>query len=130
MRTRIAFAVALALAGMALGAPRAAAEDTNGADLTAPPPATEENRPAILAGTLKKVSETGVITIGYRDASFPFSYVRPGSSKPMGYSIDLCLGVVDEIVRELNGAPIRVAYAPVTSDTRMDAVISGEVDLE
>jgi glutamate/aspartate transport system substrate-binding protein len=130
LRTRIAFAVALALVGMAVAAPWAAAEDSNGADLTAPPPASEENRPAILAGTLKKVSDTGVITIGYRDASFPFSYVRPGSSNPMGYSIDLCLGVVDEVVRELNGAPIRVAYAPVTSDTRMDAVISGEVDLE
>src|SRR6185437_8591330 len=43
---------------------------------------------------------------------------------------DLCQGVVDEIVRELNGKPTRIAYAPVTADTRIDAVKSGKVDLE
>ena len=49
---------------------------------------------------------------------------------PLGYSIDLCQGVVDEIVRELNGAAIRIDYQLVTSDTRMEAVASGKVDLE
>ena len=51
-------------------------------------------------------------------------------SEPLGYSIDLCQGIVDEVVRELDGAPIRVAYAPVTADTRIEAVTSGKVDLE
>ena len=102
----------------------------SGADLTAPPPASEENIPAVLSGTLKKVRDSGVITIGYREASFPFSFVRPGAPRPLGYSIDLCLGVVEEIVRELHGEAIRVAYAPVTSETRIEAVRSGAVDLE
>jgi glutamate/aspartate transport system substrate-binding protein len=106
------------------------AEDTIGADNTAPPPQSEDNTPAVLSGTLEKIRNSGVVTIGYREASFPFSYVRKGSPLPLGYSIDLCLGIVDEVVRELNGNPTRVAYQAVTADTRMDAVVSGKVDLE
>ena len=49
-----------------------------------------------LTGTLAKIRSTGSVTIGYRDASIPFSYLGPGR-QPIGYSIDLCLAVVDEI---------------------------------
>jgi glutamate/aspartate transport system substrate-binding protein len=106
------------------------AEDMIGADRTAPPPASEESVPAVLSGTLKQVRERGAVTIGFRAASFPFSFVKQGSAQPLGYSVDLCLGIVDEIVRALNGAAIRTAYAPVTPDTRIAAVMSGQVDLE
>jgi glutamate/aspartate transport system substrate-binding protein len=126
----LALAIAFAVGIYALPASRAAAEDLGGADLTAPPPASEENTPAILSGTLKKVRDSGVVVIGYREASFPFSYVPPGAPRPLGYSIDLCLGVVDEIVRELGGNPTRVDFAPVTADTRTQAVMSGKVDVE
>jgi glutamate/aspartate transport system substrate-binding protein len=122
--------LALAAGLLALTASSAFAEDTNGADLTAPPSANGDNAPTVLAGTLKKISESGAIAIGYREASFPFSYVGKDGAAPIGYSIDLCLGVVDEIVRELNGAGIRVDYQLVTSDTRMEAVASGKVDIE
>jgi glutamate/aspartate transport system substrate-binding protein len=131
MDRTIAFAVAAVIGLHLLGAPRAGAEDLNGgSDLTAPPPATEANTPETLSGTLKKVHDSGVVTIGYREASFPFSFVRPGAKEPLGYSIDLCHGVVDEIVRELNGKPTRIAYVPVTSDTRIEAVKSGKADIE
>jgi glutamate/aspartate transport system substrate-binding protein len=126
----IAFAIAFAVGIQALPAFRAGAEDLGGADLTRPPPPTEESMPAIVSGTLKKVRDSGVVVIGYREASFPFSSVRPGASQPFGYSIDLCLGIVDEIVRELGGSPTRTDFAPVTADTRMEAVTSGKVDLE
>jgi glutamate/aspartate transport system substrate-binding protein len=109
---------------------RATAEDIDGADLTAPPAASEENTSVVLSGTLQKVLNSGVITLGYREASFPFSFIQPGSSQPLGYSVDLCLAVVDEVVRELHGHPTRVAYQPVTAETRIDAVASGRVDLE
>jgi glutamate/aspartate transport system substrate-binding protein len=122
--------LALAVSVLALAAFPAFAEDTNGADVTAPPAASEENAPAVLSGTLEKVRQSGVITIGYREASFPFSYVTKDSATPLGYSIDLCKGVVDEVVRELNGAPVRIAYELVTSDSRLNAVTSGKVDLE
>jgi glutamate/aspartate transport system substrate-binding protein len=114
---------------LALAAP-VHAEDLGGADLTAPPPPSEEDIPAVLTGTLKKIRDSGVVTIGYRDASFPFSYVRKDAGEPLGYSVDLCRGIVGEIVRELQGAPVRIAYEAVTSDSRMDAVVSGKADLE
>jgi glutamate/aspartate transport system substrate-binding protein len=126
----IALAVAFALGIQVLPAVRAAAEDLVGADRTAPPPATEESTPAVLSGTLKKVRDRGAVVIGYREASFPFSSILGGASQPFGYSIDLCRGVVEEIVRELDGAATRVDFAPVTADTRMEAVTSGKVDLE
>jgi glutamate/aspartate transport system substrate-binding protein len=122
----IAFALVIAASLQAL----ARAEDMIGTDRTAPPAANEASVPAVLSGTLKQVRERGVVTIGYREASFPFSSVRPGSAQPLGYSIDLCLGIVDEIVRALNGAPIRTAYELVTPDTRIAAVTSGKIDLE
>jgi glutamate/aspartate transport system substrate-binding protein len=131
MNRTIAFTVAAVVGLHWLAASRAGAEDLNGgADLKAPPPATEANTPETLTGTLKKVHDTGAVTIGYREASFPFSFVRPGAKEPLGYSIDLCGGVVEEIIRELNGKPTRIAYLPVTSDTRIDAVKSGQADLE
>jgi glutamate/aspartate transport system substrate-binding protein len=127
----ISFATALTLAIQALSMVRAGAEDLIGADLTAPPPATEESMPAVLSGTLKKVRDSGTVVIGYREASFPFSFLRPEVPRPFGYSIDLCLSVVEEIVvRELGGSPVRVEVVPVTADTRVDAVMSGKVDLE
>jgi glutamate/aspartate transport system substrate-binding protein len=130
MSKTIGLAVALALGMQALPAVRAAAEDLIGADRTAPPPANEESTPVILSGTLKKVRDSGVVVIGYREASFPFSFVREGASRPLGYSIDLCLGIVEEIVRELGGNPTRADFAPVTADSRIEAVTSGKVDLE
>ena len=105
------------------------AEDMIGSNNTAPPAVTEDNTPAVLSGTLKKIRDSGTLTIGYREASFPFSFIRQGGT-PIGYSIDLCLGVVDEIKRELGDAPVAVAYQLVTADTRMDAVAGGKVDLE
>jgi glutamate/aspartate transport system substrate-binding protein len=128
--TIVARAALLAAAlSLALRGGVGVAEDLNGANLTAPPPVSEENTPALLSGTLKKIRDAGSVTIGYREASFPFSFVRQGAA-PAGYSIDLCLGIVDEIRRELNGAAIKVSYQLVTAETRIEAVTSGKVDLE
>jgi glutamate/aspartate transport system substrate-binding protein len=126
----VTLAIAFVLAVQALPVVRAAAEDLGGADLTAPPPATEDSIPAVLSGTLKKVRDSGALVIGYREASFPFSSVGAGGEQPFGYSIDLCRGIVEEITRELGGAAVRVDFTPVTSDTRMEAVASGKADLE
>jgi glutamate/aspartate transport system substrate-binding protein len=122
--------VVLACALAFLVAAPALAEDLGGADLSAPPATSGESLPTTLSGTLAKVRASGVITLGYRDASFPFSYVRSGAAEPLGYSVDLCKGVAAEVARELQGAPVKVAYEPVTSDTRIEAVTSGKIDLE
>jgi glutamate/aspartate transport system substrate-binding protein len=129
VRAATLLATIAALAFLAFPDGPARAEDLQGADKTAPSPLSDQDSPAILSGTLKKVRDTGVVTLGYRESSYPFSYVRP-SPPPSGYSIDLCLGVVDEIKRELGDAPVAVSYRSVTSETRMDAMTSGKIDLE
>jgi glutamate/aspartate transport system substrate-binding protein len=91
--------------------------------------AQEQEQPVSkLTGTLAKVNGSGKITLGYREASFPFSYLGPGN-QPMGYSIDLCQAIVDEVGREID-KPLKVDYVAVTPETRMQAVVSGKVDLE
>ena len=82
-----------------------------------------------LTGTLKKIKDNKVVTLGYRESSIPFSYLnRPGD--PIGYSIDLCNEVVAEISNELEGVEIAVKYKKVTAETRIPAVRAREIDLE
>lgn len=81
-----------------------------------------------LTGTLKAIRDSGVVKVGYREASFPFSYVT--GDRPIGYSIDLCRAIVDEIVRELDNRPTRIDFVKVTAEDRIEAVASGKVDLE
>jgi glutamate/aspartate transport system substrate-binding protein len=82
-----------------------------------------------LTGTLKKVKDSKTVTLGYRETSIPFSYLNK-VGEPIGYSIDLCNAVVDEVSKELEGIEIAVKYKKVTAETRIPAVQSGDVDLE
>jgi glutamate/aspartate transport system substrate-binding protein len=82
-----------------------------------------------LTGTLKKVAETNVITIGHRDASIPFSYLDD-KQKPVGYAIDLCNAVVADIKKQLNKPGLVVKLVPVTSQTRIPLMVNGTIDLE
>ena len=82
-----------------------------------------------LTGTLAKVKQSGAVTIGFRDASPPFSYLGPGR-RPIGYAIDICLAIVEEIKAELGTDAIAVKYLPVNSTTRIPLVVDGSVDLE
>jgi glutamate/aspartate transport system substrate-binding protein len=79
-------------------------------------------------GTLKKVNESGVLRIGYRENSPPFAFLDP-KGKPIGYALDLCAVVIEEIVAELR-KDFRVDYRPVTPENRFDLLNAGEVDLE
>jgi glutamate/aspartate transport system substrate-binding protein len=81
------------------------------------------------AQTLERLRATGAITLGYRDASVPFSYLD-ADKRPIGISIDLCLRVVEGLRRELRLPNLRVDWVPVTSATRIDLVEQGKVDLE
>jgi glutamate/aspartate transport system substrate-binding protein len=81
-----------------------------------------------LDGVLKRINDRGVARIGYRESSFPLSYLVGG--KPIGYSIDLCLAVIEEIKREIDNANVRVEYELVTPETRIPAVTSGKIDIE
>src|SRR5690349_575227 len=67
-------------------------------------------------GTLKKIKETGTITIGRSEQSVPFSYLDD-KGEPIGYSIDLCLRIVDAIKAELKMDKIEVKYVTVMGTT-------------
>jgi len=79
-------------------------------------------------GTLKRINDSGSVRIGHRENSPPFAFLDK-KGKPIGYSLDLCEVVVEEIAAEL-GKDIRVEYRPVTPENRFDRVISGDIDLE
>lgn len=82
-----------------------------------------------LTGTLKKVKETGTITVGYRESSIPFSYLD-NNGKPIGYAMELCGKVVDAVKAELKMPNLKVNYAPVTSSNRIPLLENGTIDLE
>ena len=82
-----------------------------------------------LAGTLRKVRDAGVITLGYRESSVPFSYLD-GEQKPVGYAIDLCGKIVEAVRLELHAPDLRVALNPVTPSTRIPLMANGAIDLE
>jgi glutamate/aspartate transport system substrate-binding protein len=82
-----------------------------------------------LGGTLKKVRESGVITIGHRDSSIPLSYLDD-KLQPVGFSIELCKHVVEAVKAKLGLPNLTVKYNPVTSATRLPLVANGTVDIE
>jgi len=82
-----------------------------------------------LTGTLKKIKDTGTITIGHRDSSVPFSYLDD-QQRPVGYAMDICMKVVDAVKAELKLGKLDVKMVPVTSSTRIPLMANGTVDLE
>jgi len=83
---------------------------------------------AAIDAVTDRIARSGVVAIGYRDSSPPFSYLDQ-DRRPIGYSIEICHRIVDAMRQSLK-RPLEVRYVPVTSATRMEAVIRGEVDLE
>ena len=82
-----------------------------------------------LTGTLKKIKDSGTITLGHRETSIPFSYLDE-KQQPIGYSMDICAAVVEEVKKELGMATLAVKYNPVTSQTRIPLMANGTIDLE
>ncbi|HWM44495.1 MAG TPA: amino acid ABC transporter substrate-binding protein, partial [Burkholderiales bacterium] len=80
-------------------------------------------------GTLKKIKDSGSITIGHRDASVPFSYYDD-KQQPVGYSMDLCARVVDAVKKQLSLPNLKVNYQLVTSANRIPLMANGTIDLE
>jgi glutamate/aspartate transport system substrate-binding protein len=81
------------------------------------------------AGTLEKAKSTGTITIGYRLANVPFSYLD-NTFLPTGYAKELCDRVVDTIRQEYNLPKLKISYFPVKADDRITALQNGTIDME
>jgi glutamate/aspartate transport system substrate-binding protein len=82
-----------------------------------------------LTGTLKKIKDTGSITVGYRESSIPFSYLDD-KEQPIGYAMDLCMKVVDAVKSELKMPNLKVNLQPVTSSNRIPLLQNGTIDME
>jgi glutamate/aspartate transport system substrate-binding protein len=82
-----------------------------------------------LTGTLKKIKDTGTITLGHRESSPPFSYYDD-NQKVIGYAMDLCYKIVDAVKKELKLDKLEVRLNPVTSATRIPLMANGTIDLE
>jgi len=82
-----------------------------------------------LTGTLKKIKDSGAITIGHRDASIPFSYYDD-RQQPVGYALDICHRIVDGIRAELKMPKVDVKYQLVTSANRIPLMANGTIDIE
>src|SRR5208283_3505292 len=82
-----------------------------------------------LSPTLAGIKNAHVVHLGYRESSPPFSFIDQ-ANRPIGYSLELCEAVVDEIGSEVDDPNLRIEYVKVTSDDRIAAVMQGKIDLE
>jgi glutamate/aspartate transport system substrate-binding protein len=85
--------------------------------------------PGVVSGTLAQIKRSGTVRLGYRDASIPFSFLD-AFGRPIGYSMDICNAIVEEIGRTLDREDLKAAYVKVTSETRLPAIVDGAIDLE
>jgi len=79
--------------------------------------------------TLAVIKRDGVVRLGYREASPPFSFLDQ-ARRPIGYSLELCQAIVEEIGTEVDSPYLRTEYVKVTSDTRIPALLDSRIDLE
>ena len=82
-----------------------------------------------LSPTLAAIKKSGAVRLGYRESSPPFSFLDP-SNRPIGYSLELCEAIVEEIGAEVDNASLKIDYVKVTSDDRIPAVVNNKIDLE
>jgi glutamate/aspartate transport system substrate-binding protein len=79
--------------------------------------------------TLKKIKDTGVITLGHRESSIPFSYYDD-KQQVIGYSHEVMLKVVDAIKADQKLTKLDLKLMPVTPANRITLIQNGTVDIE
>ncbi|KVP59950.1 ABC transporter [Burkholderia ubonensis] len=82
-----------------------------------------------LTGTLKKIKDTGVVSLGIRESSVPFSY-SDNQQKNIGYSRDIASRIVEQLKVELNLPGLAVKEIPITSQNRIPLLQNGTIDFE
>jgi len=81
-----------------------------------------------LTGTLKKIKDTGVMTLGVRESSIPFSYMDSNQTY-QGYSIDICNKITEAVKNRLGMQELEVKTLPITSSTRIPLTVNGTIDI-
>src|SRR6476660_6336728 len=82
-----------------------------------------------LSPTLAGIKKAHVVRLGYRESSPPFSFLDQ-ANQPIGYSLELCEAIVEEIGVEVDDPNLKIEYVKVTSDDRIPAVVQNKIDLE
>jgi glutamate/aspartate transport system substrate-binding protein len=82
-----------------------------------------------LSPTLANIKRAHVVRLGYRESSPPFSFLDQ-ANRPIGYSLELCEAIVDEIGVDVDDASLKIEYVKVTSDDRIPVVVQNKIDLE
>jgi glutamate/aspartate transport system substrate-binding protein len=82
-----------------------------------------------LTGTLKKIKDSGTITVGVRESSIPFNY-NLGGVRQVGYSYDIMMRAVDAVKADLKMPNLQVKEIPVTPQNRITLIQNGTVDME
>src|SRR5947207_6812347 len=82
-----------------------------------------------LSPTLANIKTTHVVRLGYRESSPPFSFLDQ-ANRPIGYTLELCEAMVDDLGVEVDDANLRIDYVKVTSEDRIAAVVQNKIDLE
>jgi len=101
----------LATAGLLLAGPAAFAQD------------------GTLSSTLAAIKAAHTVRLGYREASPPFSFLDQ-AGRPIGYSLELCQAIADEIGVEVDDPALKIDYVKVTADDRIPAIVDKKIDLE
>ena len=81
------------------------------------------------SGTIQKLKETGEIVLGHRESAIPFSYIDQ-NQKPVGFSLDICHKIVEQLKSKLDLPNLRVSYQAVTASNRIPLLVNGSADIE
>jgi glutamate/aspartate transport system substrate-binding protein len=79
--------------------------------------------------TLDKVKASGTISVAYRESSIPFSYLDD-KAQPVGFGVEICDRIVDEVKKATGRADLKVTRQPVTSANRIPLLVNGTIDVE
>jgi glutamate/aspartate transport system substrate-binding protein len=90
----------------------------------------KKSEPAVkLPPVLQKIRESGVVTIAHRPDAMPFAYLD-NDRKPVGFGVDLCLQIVEQIKKELKRPDLKTAWISVSATTRFPVIRDGKADIE
>ena len=91
--------------------------------------ATALTLPAQAQTTLEKVKGSGTISVAYRESSIPFSYLDD-KAQPVGFGVEICDRIVDEVKKVTGRADLKVTRQSVTSANRIPLLVNGTIDIE
>jgi glutamate/aspartate transport system substrate-binding protein len=89
----------------------------------------EAQEEAGLSPALQNMKRNHKVRLGYRESSVPFSFLDE-AKRPIGYSLELCEAIVEQIAKEVDDPGLGIDYVKVTSENRMQAIVENKIDLE